>query len=129
MPTALAMALGSLKICDEYPPAAALKSATEIAQRLKTRIIQGPVGMFLPKTEMYDPIKEEAVPKPKSHLRLDYPVAKYSAFSNTSGNCSFSFDINESSKVKMKQDCSMEIQYPKMKATIYLNYKPVNKAV
>ena len=31
MPTALAMALGSLKICDEYPPAAALKSATEIA--------------------------------------------------------------------------------------------------
>lgn len=73
--------------------------------------------------------KEEAVPKPKSHLRLEYPVATYSEFSNTSGNCSFSFDINESSKVKMKQDCSIEIQYPKMKATIYLNYKPVNNNI
>lgn len=73
--------------------------------------------------------KEEAVPKPKSHLRLEYPVATYSSFSNTSGNCAFSFDINESSKVKMKQDCSIEIQYPKMKATIYLNYKPVNNNI
>lgn len=70
--------------------------------------------------------KEESVPKPKSHLRLDYPVAQYTQFSNTSGNCAFSFDINENSKVKMKQDCSMEIEYPKMKATIYLNYKTVS---
>ncbi|MEW5674747.1 gliding motility lipoprotein GldD [Flavobacterium enshiense] len=70
--------------------------------------------------------KEDAIPKPKGQLRLDYPTAKYGLFSNESSNCSFTFDINESSKVKMKQDCSMEIEYPKMKATIYLNYKPVN---
>ncbi|WP_313805052.1 gliding motility lipoprotein GldD [Flavobacterium sp.] len=70
--------------------------------------------------------KGDTVPKPESHLRLDYPMAKYSSFSNSSQNCSFTFEVNESSKVKMKQDCSMEIGYPKMKATIYLNYKPVN---
>lgn len=69
--------------------------------------------------------KDDAVPKPKGQLRLDYPTAKYGPFSNVSPNCSFTFDVNESAKVKMKQDCSMEIEYPKMKATIYLNYKPV----
>lgn len=70
--------------------------------------------------------KDDVVPKPKGQLRLDYPTAKYSPFSNVSPNCSFTFEMNESSKVKMKQDCSMEIEYPKMKATIYLNYKTVN---
>lgn len=69
--------------------------------------------------------KDDVVPKPKGQLRLDYPTAKYSPFSNVSPNCSFTFDVNEAAKVKMKQDCSMEIEYPKMKATIYLNYKPV----
>ncbi|MCG2610906.1 gliding motility lipoprotein GldD [Flavobacterium sp. SM15] len=69
--------------------------------------------------------KKEVTPKPKGQLRLDYTSAKYSSFSNISPNCSFTFDLNENSKVKMKQDCSMEIVYPSMKATIYLNYKPV----
>ncbi|CAM3571897.1 gliding motility-associated lipoprotein GldD [Flavobacterium saliperosum S13] len=94
---------------------------------IRSKAIVFLLGVFVSLAAMS--CKEEAVPKPKSHLRLDYPVAKYSAFSNTSGNCSFSFDINESSKVTMKQDCSMEIQYPKMKATIYLNYKPVNNNI
>lgn len=69
--------------------------------------------------------KKEVTPKPKGQLRLDYTTAEYSPFSNISPNCSFVFDMNKSSKIKMKQDCSMEITYPKMKATIYLNYKPV----
>ncbi|WP_442787537.1 gliding motility lipoprotein GldD [Flavobacterium suncheonense] len=68
----------------------------------------------------------DTVPKPKGQLRLDYPTAKYSPVPNVPSHCSFAFEVNESAKVKTKQDCSMEIEYPKMKATIYLNYKPVN---
>lgn len=70
--------------------------------------------------------KEDTVPKPKSHLRLDYPMAKYKAFAMSGGSCGYEFDVNEFSTVKTKGDCSMEIQYPKMKATVYLNYKNVN---
>lgn len=80
-------------------------------------------GLFLVLT--LTACKDDVVPKPKGQLRLDYPTAKYSPFSNGSPNCLFTFDVNEKSKVKVKQDCSMEIEYPKMKATIYLNYKPV----
>ncbi|UOK42901.1 MULTISPECIES: gliding motility lipoprotein GldD [Flavobacterium] len=72
--------------------------------------------------------QDETVPKPKSHLRLEYPSAKYNAF-NFQGNCGYEFEVNEFSKVKTKGDCSMEIQYPKMKATVYLNYKTVNNNI
>ena len=37
--------------------------------------------------------KEEAVPKPKSHLRLEYPTAKYKAFALSGGNCGYAFDV------------------------------------
>jgi len=73
--------------------------------------------------------KEEAVPKPKSHLRLEYPTAKYKAYSLPTGSCGYEFDVNEFSTIKTKSDCSLEIQYPKMKATVYLNYKPVNNNI
>lgn len=68
--------------------------------------------------------KDEVLPKPSSQLRLDYKVAQYAHFEN---NCPFSFDINESAVIKGKSGCNFTIDYPKMKATIFLSYKPVNK--
>jgi gliding motility-associated lipoprotein GldD len=73
--------------------------------------------------------KDDAIPKPKGHLRLDYPTAKYKSFAMSSASCGYEFDVNEFSKIKTKGDCSMEIQYPKMKATVYLNYKTVNNNI
>lgn len=67
--------------------------------------------------------KKEVVPKPTGHLRLDYPVAQYDYFSN---DCPYAFDMNSDAVIKGKPDCSFEINYPKMKATIYLNYKSVH---
>lgn len=67
--------------------------------------------------------KNDVIPKPSSYLRLDYPEAKYVHFEN---NCPFSFDMNEDAIIKGKPNCSFEISYPKMKATLYLSYKPVN---
>lgn len=70
--------------------------------------------------------KKEVLPKPSSQLRLDYRVAEYARFEN---ECPFSFDINDEASIKGKSDCNFTIDYPKMKATIYLSYKPVKNNI
>lgn len=70
--------------------------------------------------------KDDAVPKPASQLRLDYPVAKYAQFSN---HCPFEFEMNEDAVIKEDKNCGFSIHYPKMKATIYLTYKEVNNNI
>ena len=63
------------------------------------------------------------MPKPASYLRLDYPEAEYVTLK---GHCPFEFDMNSKAIIKEDKDCGYSITYPKMKATIYLTYKPVN---
>lgn len=70
--------------------------------------------------------KNDVVPKPSGYLRLDYPVAKYVNFEN---ECPFAFEINSDAVIKGDRDCGVTISYPKMKATIYLTYKPVNNNI
>jgi len=70
--------------------------------------------------------KDEVLPKPSSFLRLDYPEAKYVNFQNP---CPFSFEMNEDAVIKGEKECGFAITYPKMKATIYLTYKPVNNNI
>ncbi|MBE8725405.1 gliding motility lipoprotein GldD [Flavobacterium hungaricum] len=67
--------------------------------------------------------KNDVVPKPVSFLRLDYPEAAYMNFENS---CPFAFEMNEDAIIKGEKECGFTITYPKMKATIYLTYKPVN---
>jgi gliding motility-associated lipoprotein GldD len=67
--------------------------------------------------------KKDVVPKPTSHLSLEYPAPEYAAFSN---DCPYTFNMNYDAEIKGKPDCSFTIHYPKMKATIYLTYKTVN---
>lgn len=67
--------------------------------------------------------KEEVLPKPEAYLRLDYPVEDYVVYK---GKCPFTFAFNSQSIIKDKGNCNFTITYPKMKATIYLTYKPVN---
>lgn len=66
--------------------------------------------------------KDEVLPKPASQLTLDYPAARYKAFDD---GCAFTFLINKAAVIKEKNGCNFTIDYPKMKATIYLSYKPV----
>jgi gliding motility-associated lipoprotein GldD len=70
--------------------------------------------------------KNESIPKPSSQLRLDYPIAEYSHYEN---DCQYSFDTNSNAIITEKGDCNFEINYPKMKATIYLSYIPVNNNI
>jgi gliding motility-associated lipoprotein GldD len=67
--------------------------------------------------------KGETLPKPDAYLRLDYPEAEYSRFD---AGCPFSFSNNAIARVKDKGNCNLTIEYPRMKATIYITYKPVN---
>lgn len=66
--------------------------------------------------------KDNALPKPSSFLRLDYPEAEYANFEC---DCPFKFEMNEAAVIKADKSCGFSITYPKMKATIYLTYKPV----
>lgn len=66
--------------------------------------------------------KDEAIPKPAGQLSLEYPIAKYVNFEN---NCPFTFEMNDDAIITDKGNCNFTISYPRMKATIYLTYKPV----
>ncbi|MEM8847299.1 MAG: gliding motility lipoprotein GldD [Bacteroidota bacterium] len=66
--------------------------------------------------------KDEVLPKPKAMLRLDYSQAKYEELDL---DCAFAFDMNSESILKENKDCSLVLDYPVMKGSIYLTYKPV----
>lgn len=72
---------------------------------------------------LFSSCKNDVLPKPSSYLRLDYPMAEYAHFEN---QCPFTFEMNSKAIIKGEKDCGFTITYPKMKATIYLTYKPVN---
>jgi gliding motility-associated lipoprotein GldD len=67
---------------------------------------------------------EDALPKPRAQLALQYPEAIYDKLATD--NCPFTFEVNEHARVLAKRDCSMKIEYPSMDATVYLNYAPIN---
>jgi gliding motility-associated lipoprotein GldD len=81
---------------------------------------------FLAFATVFYSCKEDVLPKPASQLRLDYPVAEYAMYSD---NCPFTFDVNDEVDVKEDKNCGFSIHYPKMKATIYLTYKPVSNNI
>ncbi|WP_430614055.1 gliding motility lipoprotein GldD [Flavobacterium sp. JP2137] len=62
-------------------------------------------------------------PKPDALLSLEYPKATYEAFRS---DCHFEFDKNQWANIQAKPSCSFEIHYPAMKATVFINYKPVD---
>ena len=68
--------------------------------------------------------KNDVLPKPASQLRLEYPSPQYADFSS---DCPFGFEMNNEAIIKGEANCGYTITYPKMKATIYLTYKPVNR--
>lgn len=66
--------------------------------------------------------KQDTLPKPKGFLRLEYPSPQYKTWESP---YPFAFETNQNSRVKTLHAGALEIRYPKMKATIYLTYKPV----
>ena len=57
---------------------------------------------------------------------MDYPQAAYSSVTDLP-NCPFTFEANTLSSIEHKANsCDVNINYPAMKATIYLTYKNVD---
>ncbi|NCT19046.1 MAG: gliding motility lipoprotein GldD [Flavobacteriaceae bacterium CG02_land_8_20_14_3_00_34_13] len=65
---------------------------------------------------------EEVIIKPKAMLRLEYPKPSYQ---KSPEGCPFVFDINREANLNLKNNCWINLEYPKMKATIYMTYRQV----
>lgn len=67
--------------------------------------------------------KEDPMPKPYGELRLEYPKPKYEHFSSP---CGFSFEYSDYAKIEQaKQSCWYYINYPGMKAKVFITYFPI----
>ena len=67
--------------------------------------------------------EDSLLPKPKAQLRLDFPKAVYVESGNK--NCPYDMQINKMSILKPGEGCSMIVEYPQLKGSIYLTYKKV----
>ena len=71
----------------------------------------------------------DPVPKPKAFLRLDYPQQKYfdvdAQLPFTFQQNEFAVDINSIKISSDKKTYGLDINYPLLKATIYITYKKV----
>ncbi len=61
------------------------------------------------------------LPKPKAQLRLEYPEAE---FQKLVGDI-YEFDYNSLANVKNQKGYSLTIDYPTMKGSIFITYKPI----
>jgi gliding motility-associated lipoprotein GldD len=66
--------------------------------------------------------KEEVLPKPKAQLRLEYPDPVYEAINS---DCPYSFEKSSSTDVDINSKCWVNIDYPQLKASINMTYRPV----
>lgn len=67
--------------------------------------------------------KEDVLPKPKAQLRLEYKKAQYRDIDN---NCPYKFQISTQAYAKINSKCWININYPKLNASINITYRPVN---
>jgi len=65
---------------------------------------------------------KETLPKPKAYLKLQYPSALYKKIET---NCPYSFEVSTLTTLNFKNNCWVTINYPSLKATIYITYRKV----
>jgi len=66
--------------------------------------------------------KDEVVVKPSAMIRLEYPSPVYA---EVALDCPFGFQKNNAAVLVSKKNCWMNLEYPKMNATIYLTYRRI----
>src|SRR5699024_230691 len=85
------------------------------------RKVIGIISIFL----VFAACKDEAKPKPKGFLALEFPDAMYH---RVDLGCAFTFEVNDISSIKSygEDQCKFNIEYPKMGGTIYLTYEKID---
>lgn len=66
--------------------------------------------------------QDEVLIKPSAKLRLDYPDHVYKLAET---DCPFTFEMNQNSKLVKKPNCGINLNYPQMRATLYMTYQKV----
>jgi len=66
--------------------------------------------------------KEEVLPKPKAQLRLEYPAPVYESIVT---DCPYTFDKSSNTELKINSKCWVNIDYPRLKASINMTYRPI----
>ncbi|MCF6181209.1 gliding motility lipoprotein GldD [Lutibacter sp.] len=72
---------------------------------------------------LFSTCNTNVLPKPKAFLSLKYPAASYHKISD---NCPYQFEISNQAKLIEKNKCWAIIEYPKLKATMYITYRKAN---
>lgn len=68
--------------------------------------------------------KEDALPKPKSFLTLEYQTPVYKK-SETS--CNYQFEVSSFAQLITSDNCWAQLRYPDLKATLHITYRPIDK--
>jgi gliding motility-associated lipoprotein GldD len=69
--------------------------------------------------------KEEALPKPKAMLRLEYPTTEY----NVIDTKYFQFQKNVLCNYEHKNNNALTLDYPKLKGSLFITYKKVDNNI
>lgn len=69
---------------------------------------------------------DDALPKPKAQLRLEYPINTYQRIIS---DCPYSLEINQNSNITFEKNCWAKIHYPIVNATIHLTYRALDNNV
>lgn len=71
---------------------------------------------------LFTSCNEDILPKPKGYLSLTYPKNSYK---NLELDRPYSFKISEFAIVKDERKNWLRIQYPKLKASLHITYRPI----
>ncbi|WP_435260830.1 gliding motility lipoprotein GldD [Tenacibaculum sp. nBUS_03] len=66
---------------------------------------------------------EATTPKPKAYLSLEYPELGYNRLGIKKP---YNFDVAKNTKIKYLPQSWLKIQYPKLKASVDITYRPIN---
>ncbi|MEN8138105.1 MAG: gliding motility lipoprotein GldD [Bacteroidota bacterium] len=70
---------------------------------------------------------DNTYPRPRGHVRLEYPEAKYSLYD--ADNINAQFQKSDYAKAEVKRSNWVNLKYPKMKATVHLTHKDIEHDV
>ncbi len=70
--------------------------------------------------------EDDVVVKPHAALRLRFPTPVYSTVNM---DCPFVFKQNEFAQVSVNKNCGLKVDYPNMKATVFITYRETNTSI
>jgi gliding motility-associated lipoprotein GldD len=82
------------------------------------------ISLFLFSALWMTSCQTQSTPKPRAEIRIDIPAASYAKISPS--DCSFSFDQNQLSELRVGKNCQLKLEYPSIKGDLYMTYKAVN---